>query len=154
MATKKKAAKAAGRNTGAVLRSTWQSTVEALTSAQRGTEKQIKALLKKNNISAKQAQAMLKDVSARVQTQRKRAQKELESRLKTLQTRVKKERKVVGRRIDDAVRSALAALNIPSRNEVAELTRKVEELSRKIDSFKRRPTPRATPVTISPVVQG
>jgi len=39
--------------------------------------------------------------------------------------------------VDDAVRRTLAALNIPSRNEVQELTRRVEELSRKIDRFRR-----------------
>jgi len=45
------------------------------------------------------------------------------------------------------VQGALAALNIPSRREVHELTRRVEELSRKIDGFRRAPrrTPRATP---------
>jgi hypothetical protein len=40
--------------------------------------------------------------------------------------------------VDDAVKRGLAAFNIPSRHEVAELTRKVDELSRKIDGFKRR----------------
>jgi hypothetical protein len=44
---------------------------------------------------------------------------------------------VVGRRLDDAMLATLAALNIPSRREVSELTGKVETLSRKIDSFRR-----------------
>jgi polyhydroxyalkanoate synthesis regulator phasin len=35
------------------------------------------------------------------------------------------------------VQAALSAVNIPSRHEVHELTRKVDELSRKIDRFKR-----------------
>ena len=40
--------------------------------------------------------------------------------------------------VDDAVQGALATFNIPSRQEVPELTRKVNELSRKIDSLKRQ----------------
>jgi hypothetical protein len=36
------------------------------------------------------------------------------------------------------VRNALAAVNIPSREEVVTLSRKVDELSRKIDGMKRR----------------
>ena len=32
----------------------------------------------------------------------------------------------------------LAALNIPSRREVSELTRKVDELSKKIDTLRKR----------------
>jgi polyhydroxyalkanoate synthesis regulator phasin len=39
--------------------------------------------------------------------------------------------------VDGAVRRTLAALNIPSRHEVHELTRRVEELSRRIDRFRR-----------------
>lgn len=155
MAMKKKVAKKAGRNTGEVLRDTWHATLEALTSAEKEMEKQVRLLLKKNKISAKEAQAMLKDLSAQVQTQRKRALKELEARLKSLQARVKKERKAVGRVVDEAVKGALASLNIPSRQEVAELTRKVEELSRKIDSFKRRAAAGPRPVlTASTAVQG
>ena len=39
--------------------------------------------------------------------------------------------------MDEALQSALASFNIPTRQEVHELTRKVDELSRKIDRFKR-----------------
>jgi polyhydroxyalkanoate synthesis regulator phasin len=81
-------------------------------------------LLKKNKISAREAASALKALRVRVERERK------------------KERKVVGRRVDEAVQGALAAFNIPSRREVAELTRKIEELSKKIDSLKRRPASR------------
>jgi hypothetical protein len=36
------------------------------------------------------------------------------------------------------VKRALAALNIPSRQEIHDLTQRVEELSQKIDRFRRR----------------
>ena len=74
---------------------------------------------------------------ALAERQRKRAARELKARAAQIQTRVKKEGKVASRAVDEAVRSALAALNIPSRAEVANLTRKVEELTKKVGGRKR-----------------
>jgi hypothetical protein len=59
-------------------------------------------------------------------------------RLAALQVRAARERKALSKFVDHSVKGTLAAFNIPSRHEVAELTRKVDELSRKIDTFKRR----------------
>ncbi len=64
--------------------------------------------------------------------------KQVEGRLAVLQTRARKEGRVVGRAVDDAVKRTLAALNLPSRQEIHDLTRRVEELSQKIDRFRRR----------------
>src|SRR4051812_5317595 len=87
---------------------------------------------------------MLQDLTVRFTKERKKAMREVEGQVKELRHRVEKERKAAGRMVDDAVRAALAAFNIPSRGEVAELTRKVDELSRKIDSIKRPSTARRT----------
>ncbi len=141
MAKKKTTARKATRTTrgtGEVLREAWATTQKALASAEGAMETQIKGLLKKNKIDTREAAAMLRDFGARVGKERKKALKQIEGRVSTLQARVRKERKVVGRMVDDAVKSALAAFNIPSRSEVAELTRQVEALSRKIDDLKRR----------------
>jgi polyhydroxyalkanoate synthesis regulator phasin len=119
------------------LRKTWATTVEALTSAESDLEKQVKSLLKRKRISTKDASAMFKDLSALIGRERKKALRELETRLHAIQTRAVKQRKVVGRAVDEALQSALASFNIPTRREVHELTRKVDELSRKIDRFKR-----------------
>jgi polyhydroxyalkanoate synthesis regulator phasin len=119
------------------LRKTWATTVEAITSAESDLEKQVKSLLKRNKISTKDASAMFKDLSALVGRERKKALREFEHRLGAIQTRAVKQRKVVGRAVDEALQSALASFNIPTRQEVHELTRKVDELSRKIDRFKR-----------------
>ena len=54
-----------------------------------------------------------------------------------LQARARKERRVFTRAVENAVQRTLAALNIPSRHEVHELTRRIEELSRRIDRFRR-----------------
>jgi hypothetical protein len=100
-------------------------------------EKRVRALLERNRISTRDASTLLKDVNALVGRERKKAARQLEARLQALQARARKERKVVARMANDAAQNALAAFNIPSRQEVQELTRKVDQLSRKIDSFRR-----------------
>jgi phosphate uptake regulator len=119
------------------LRETWSSTVEAITAAESDLEKQVKALLHRNHISTKDASAMFKDLSALVSRERKKALRDLETRLGAIQARAVKQRKAVGVAVDDAVQGALARFNLPTRQEVRELTRKVDDLSRKIDRFKR-----------------
>jgi len=140
MAKKRKTAKkkVAPKTAGARLRETWSATLAALTSAEAEVEKQIRTLLKNNNISARDARAALRDLRSRIDLERRKAVKQLDARLKGLQTRIRKERKNVSRMVEDGVQSALAALNIPSRQEVADLTGKVEQLSRKIDSIRRK----------------
>ena len=136
MAKKAKARKAKG--TGDVLRHTWSQTLTALASAEAEIEKQVGILLKRNRISTKDAQALVRSLGTRLEAERKRAVKELDSRLKSVQHRVQKERRAATRFVHEAVQSALASLNIPSRHEVTELTRKVDELSKKIGSVRRR----------------
>ena len=80
----------------------------------------------------------VKQFQTRIDKQRKKGIKQLEARMKTLQARVKKERHHVAKLAAEGVQSALAALNIPSRREVSELTRKVDELSKKIDRLRRK----------------
>ena len=101
------------------LEKTWKDTQAALASAEAKVEKRVKTW------------------SHRLERERKKAMKQVEGRLAEFQTRARKERRALSRTVDDAVRRTLAALNIPSRNEVHELTRRVEELSRKIDRFRR-----------------
>jgi poly(hydroxyalkanoate) granule-associated protein len=106
-------------------------------------EKQIQGLLKRNRIQARDAAGVLRELGSRADVERRKARKELEARLSTLQSRMKKERKVVGRAVGEAVTGALARLNIPSRREVTELTKKVDQLGAKIDAFRTRAARRA-----------
>jgi poly(hydroxyalkanoate) granule-associated protein len=147
---KTKARKAASWASAQGIREAWEAGIESLATAESEIEKQVRRLIKKNKLSAKDARTLLRGLGTQLAAQRKRAGKELDARLKTLQARVKKERKSLSRVVDDAVRSALAAFNIPSRREVADLTRRVEELSRKIDAFRRRPARRAASVKPAP----
>ena len=132
------AAGMAAETTGEVLRDTWHSTLVALTTAEQEVEKQIRQLLKRNRIQPKDAADMLRQLGSRADVERRKAMKELDSRLGDLQSRMKKERRVVGRAVGEAVSGALASLNIPSRREVTELTKKVDDLGKKIDSFRKR----------------
>ncbi len=127
--------KKTAKSTGSMIKDRWDATVKSLAAAEAQMEKQVRQALKKNKLAGDAADA-LKELRAKLDRERKKLSKELDSRLHGLQTRVKKERKALGHLVDDAVRGTLASLNIPSRKEVAELTRKVDELSRKIDAFK------------------
>jgi hypothetical protein len=128
----------AAETAGEVLRDTWRSTLQALTAAEQEVEKQIQKLLKRNRIQAKDAAGVLRELGSRADVERRRAMKDLHARLGALQSRMEKERKVVGHAVGDAVTGALANLNIPSRREVEELTRKVEQLGAKVDRFRAR----------------
>ena len=124
-------------STGARLREAWQELAATVAAAQANLEAETKKLLRRHKIGTKDGATLLADLRALADRERKKAAKELRSRLRDLQDRVEKERKGAARGLDDAVRSALAALNIPSRAEVAALTRKVDELSKKIERLKR-----------------
>jgi poly(hydroxyalkanoate) granule-associated protein len=133
----RKALPSAARSAAGTLRDTWSATLQTLTAAEADLQRQIGLLLKRNKIGAKDAGTMLADVRALVDRERRKALKQLESRLETVQGRIRKERRAAAKMVDQAVQSALATFNIPSRHEVAELTRKVDQLSKKIDSFRR-----------------
>lgn len=131
---RRSAHKPAARSAADVLRETWDTAVSSLSSAEAEIEKQVRALV---NGKGSDAADSLRQLGERLQKERHRVGRQIETRVAALQARVKKERRTLSRVVDDAVRGALAALNIPSRHEINGLTRKVDELSRKIDGFSR-----------------
>jgi polyhydroxyalkanoate synthesis regulator phasin len=145
MPAKKRARKKAVRRRPAIrvrrakgrLEKTWTDTQAALGSAEAAVEKRVKALVRRSGVDTRQARQTLATWRQRLHRERKKATKQFESRLAVLQTRARKERRVFTRAVEDAVQRTLAALNIPSRHEVHELTRRIEELSRRIDRFRR-----------------
>jgi polyhydroxyalkanoate synthesis regulator phasin len=128
---------ARGRKAKSRIEKTWKDTRAALSSAEATVEKRVKALVKRSGVDTRQARETLTTWRHRLDRERKKALKQVEGRLSVLQARAKKERRALTRTVDDAVQRTLAALNIPSRDEVHELTRRVEDLSRKIDRFRR-----------------
>lgn len=134
---KKKVPESLAKSTGKAIKEKWDTTVKSLASAQARVEKEFRHLVHKSWGTG--ASETLREIRDRVDREGRKALKEVESRFSSLQARVDRERKHLGRLIDDGVHTALVALNIPSRREVKELTRKVDELSRKIDAFKGEP---------------
>ena len=85
-----------------------------------------------------QGMALVGQIRSRLDQEGRKAYRQMEARMAELQQRLGRDKTSLGRRVDEAVRSTLARLNIPNRREIAELTRKVDELSRKIDAFQAR----------------
>ena len=140
MPAKKKAARRAvtpARKAKSRLEKTWTETQAALSSAEGTVEKRVKEHVKRSGVDTRQATKTLKAWGGRLDRERKKAVKQVEGGISDLQTRARKERRALARTVDEAVRRTLAALNIPSRQEVHELTRRVEELSRKVGGFRR-----------------
>ena len=122
MRAKRSAREAArkARTTGEMMRETWSAAVKALGAAEEETARQLARLLRRNRITAADAGAAIAG----------------------LRSRLDRERKSLGRTFDRAVHGALASINVPSRQEIAQLTRKVDELSSRIEGM--RPRPRRT----------
>lgn len=150
MPQKKKTARRAGpkkpATTGDALRERWQAALKSISAAEAEVEAQWKQLVKKSGLQGKDAGKALAELRVRFDRERVRAMKGLETGAQRFQERVKEEGAVLSGKANQAMRNALVAFNIPSREEVAALTRKVDELSRKIDGFKapaRKPARKA-----------
>jgi polyhydroxyalkanoate synthesis regulator phasin len=122
----------------------WHATVEALSRAECEIQKQLGALLSRKKLGAKDVSDTLKQVGAGLERQRKQALADFEAGVKKLRKQVAKEQSAVQKTVDDAVQRTLSKFNIPSRTEVAELTRKVNRLSKQIDALPRRTSPATT----------
>lgn len=145
MPTKKKTSRSKGAagSTADAVRERWQTALKGLARAEAELEKQWKTLVKRSGLSGKDAKGALNELRVRLEKERQRALKGIEAGVAGLQARVREEGAVLSRKADEAMKSALVAFNIPSRQEVGELTRKVNELSRKIDAFKASPARKA-----------
>jgi hypothetical protein len=99
--------------------------------------------MKQRGLMTRDATAALRDLRQRVEKERQKTARALNHRLGALQARMAREGRVWARTAEETVDRALTALNIPSRQEVARLTRKVEELTRQIGGHGRRRPARA-----------
>jgi len=159
--TKKKTSPAPGkaaesRSAGVVLRETWDAAMKQLAVAEAELEKQVRSVLDGKGLGGDTGR-QLRELGNRLERQRRKLAREIETRVGSLQERVKKESAGVSRMVDEAVRRGLAALNIPSRHEIADLTRKVDALTRKIDGVSsrtaRRPLAARTATVSKPPVR-
>jgi len=107
-------------------------------SATKTTEQRVKALIESGKPALERAQAFASETGRNFSKQTSALRKDIAGRVSELSVRVEKERKSLGRKVEGAVKTTLASLNIPTRSEINLLARRVEELSRKIDGLKRR----------------
>lgn len=112
--------------------------VHALKDVPKAAEARVKALIESGKPALERAQAFATETGKNFSKQTKALRKDIAHRVSDLGVRVEKERKSLGRKVEGAVKTTLASLNIPTRSEINLLARRVEELSRKIDSLKRR----------------
>ncbi len=130
--TKRSARKPAKKTTFA------QDAVSAIKDAPRTAEERVKALIDSGKPALERAQAFATQTQKNLTLQSKAIRKDIAHRVADIGTRVEKERKSLGKRVEGAVKTTLASLNIPTRSEINLLAKRVEELSRKIDSLKRK----------------
>jgi Poly(hydroxyalcanoate) granule associated protein (phasin) len=109
--TTRRSPTAAGERALAAVRQHWQAAVGSLSAADTELRRQLRTLKK--------------ETASRTRT--------LDAHLKDLQARARKEGRAFARSAEDTVERALGALNIPTRQDVDRLSRKVEELTRKLD---------------------
>ncbi|MBI2840523.1 MAG: phasin family protein [Acidobacteria bacterium] len=91
----------------------WLATLGAFSLAEEEVNRFVKKLVDRGSLSQEEGKKLVAD----------------------LRTKVKKNRLDFGKIIEENVSKALEKLNIPSKEEIHDLTRKVDELAKKIDTF-------------------
>lgn len=114
----------------------WQGAVDAVHRAQTSAEQQLRQAMKQNRFHTREIRDGVTNLRKRFEQDWARLSRDLEGQMNSFEARVARERDAAGRAVDDGIRNALAAVNIPSRREIADLTRKVDKLSKKIDSLR------------------
>lgn len=112
--------------------------MDALKAAPGVAEARVKALIESGKPALARAQAAMNETGRTLSKKTMALRKDLSTRVSDIGSRVEKERKVLGKRVEGAVKTTLASLNIPTRSEINLLARRVEELSLKIERLKRR----------------
>jgi poly(hydroxyalkanoate) granule associated protein phasin len=117
---------------GADLRKRWQAALAALDERQRELQRQLGAL-RRGRLNPGSLSEGLQAVRLRLDRERRKATHDLEKTLSALQARFREQRSLFADRMEETLRRTLAAFDVPSRQEVTILIRRVEQLSRKID---------------------
>jgi hypothetical protein len=117
---------------------TWKDARRAIRSAEGVLGKRLAAFARRGGLETKELAHRAELWRSRLDREGRKARKRVEIRLAELSKRAQQERKTVARVADDAVARALGALNIPTRREVQELSRRVGRLSSRIDSIRAR----------------
>ena len=134
---RKKSRKAARPRATSRLETTWRDARKALRSAEGVVGRRVAAFARSRGIDTKDLAHRAELWRSRIDREGKKARKRALAGLAELQQRALRERKSLAHAADDAVARALAALNIPTRREVQELSRRVERLATRVDALRR-----------------
>jgi polyhydroxyalkanoate synthesis regulator phasin len=139
MPTRKKARRTAGTRPARTerLSRTWKDTRRALRSAEERVSRKVAELVQQTGLPTREVVKRAEAWRTRLGKEGRKARRTALARLAELQQRARRDGRALGRGVDDAVARALAALNIPTRQEVQELSRQVERLSARVDRLRR-----------------
>ena len=139
MATRKKAPRrgAARPSRANRLERTWTDTRSALRSAEARVGRKVAELVEQSGLPTHELQQRAEAWRVRLGQEGRKARKRALAGLAELQKRARRDGRSLSRGVDDAVARALAALNIPTRQEVQELSRQVARLSARVDRLRR-----------------
>jgi poly(hydroxyalkanoate) granule-associated protein len=119
------------------LQKTWTDTRQALRSAEATVGRRVAALVQRSGLEPREVMRQAERWRTRIDREGKKARTRVEARLVQLQKRARRERRTLSRNVDEAVARALAALNIPTRQEVRQLQRRVEQLTTRVERLRR-----------------
>ncbi len=120
------------------LEKTWNDTRQALRSAEATVGRRVAALVQRSGLPPPEVMRQAELWRDRLDREGKKARKRVVARLVGLKQRAVRDRRTLTRSVDDTVARALAALNIPTRHEVQQLSRRVEQLSQRIEGLRSR----------------
>lgn len=119
------------------LRVAWKETRRALQTAEARVGRRVAALVRRSGLEPREVVRQAEVWRARLDRERKKAGKRVAAGLVELKQRARRDRRVLAHGVDQAVARTLAALNIPSRRELQQLSRRVEELSARVGRMRR-----------------
>ena len=139
MAARKKAThRNARRVRGPVqLKSAWKETRRALKSAEATVGRRVAALVRRSGLKPRDVMRQAEAWRVRLDKESKRARQRVAAGLVELKQRTHRDRRMLAHAVDQAVARALAALNIPSRHELQQLSRRVEQLTARVGGVRR-----------------
>jgi polyhydroxyalkanoate synthesis regulator phasin len=113
----------------------WREARKALEHGRSALGERARALAHTRGVDLDEAAGRLAALGTRLGRERKKAARRVEQRLLVVRARAQQERGAIARRAEAALRRALVALDLPSRQELRTLTRRVEELAGRIDAL-------------------
>jgi polyhydroxyalkanoate synthesis regulator phasin len=119
------------------IESGWKDARRAFRTAEGAVGRRVAELARRSGIDTKRLARQADEWRSRLDREGRKARKRVRARLAELQKRAQQERRTLARAADGAVARALAALNIPTRRELQELSRRVEQLSSRVAGLRR-----------------